>query len=89
MSDPNAGETTPEQRKQLLLVFQFVGLTDILLGAAFFFLGPSLFAIEPLILWICGGFLILSGIGFMWFGRHRYGAPRGGDRAGSVFKVEG
>jgi len=89
MQNPNGGEPTAEQRKQVLLVFQVVGLTDILLGAAFVLFGPDIFAIEPLILWICGAFLAASGVGMIWFGRYRYGAPPAENDAGSVFKVEG
>lgn len=90
MSDPNAAETTPEQRKQVLLVFQFVGLTDILLGAAIAIFGPGFIGGEPLVdsvLLIAGLVLAAGGVGFIWFARRRYSAPR--DGAGSVFKMEG
>ena len=89
MQTPSGSEPTAEQRKLLWVVFQVVGLTDILLGAGFVIFGPSIFGIEPLILWICGVFLAVCGLGMIWFGRHRYGAPPDEQGTGSVFKVEG
>ena len=90
MSDAAKGRATPEQRRQLSLVFQFVGVTDILLGAAVALFGPGFIGGDPLIdrvLLAVGLLLAAGGVGFIWFARRRYGADAG--RSGSVFKVEG
>ena len=88
MSDSHTGGMPPEQRKQLLLVFQFVGLTDIALGAAVALFGPGFVGGDPLVdtvLLLAGLVLAAGGVGFIWFARRRYSAPRAG--AGSAFKV--
>lgn len=62
--------------KARALVFQVVGITDIILAAVIAFIGPSVVGGEPVIdmvLWIAGAVFFLSGIGIWWWGRRLFG----------------
>ena len=92
MSYATQGQATAEQRRQQSLIFQFVGVTDILLGAAVALFGPGLVGGEPLVdavLLAVGLMLAAGGVGFIWFARRRGGADGDRGRTGSAFKVDG
>ncbi len=71
-SDTGAGLYT---RRQKSFVFQFVAITDIVLGVLIAAFGPGVVGDPALDLFImgCGGFFVLTGLGFMWWARTHYG----------------
>ena len=90
MEQPKAANMTDEQRRLIGLVFLFIGVMDIALGAAIAVFGPGFIGGEPLVdkvLLICGVALALGGVGIIWFGHHRFGARRGDGSTSSVFKA--
>lgn len=71
-TDTGAG---PYTRRQRYFLFQFVAVTDIVLGVLIAAFGPGVVgdpALDILIMG-CGGFFVLSGLGFMWWARTRFG----------------
>ena len=89
MEDANPRELSPELQA---VVFQVVGLFDILLGAALAFLGPGFIGGEPLVdtfLQIGGAILAVSGIGIIVWARARTRISQGEPNSGSVFKAKG
>ena len=89
MEQSDARELSPEFQG---IVFQAVGLFDILLGAALAFLGPRFIGGAPVIdtfLQIGGAILAVSGIGIIAWARARTRIARGASDSDPVFKVNG
>ncbi len=82
-------DVTDRQRRLRALVFQIIGLGDVVLGAALAVLGPRLVGGDAeldLILQILGAVLALTGFGIWWWGRFRQGAPGSMERSGLVMR---
>ena len=81
---------TPEQRRRVLRVLQFVGVTDILLGAALAFLGPGLIGGEPavdVLLRGGGAILAVSGVAVIGYGRYRLARDRNDENSRQVSRM--
>ncbi len=75
------GGQEPAKFKQLSLVLQIIGASDIVLGLGLALLGPVLIGGDPALdgfFMLMGGVFIFTGGGMIWWARSRYGASRPG-----------
>ncbi len=87
MQSRNRRLATPERRARAAILFQFLGVVDIVLGALVATFGRSYFGGDPIIdiaLLIGGIVIAVLGVGVWWFGYFRLGRPAAGDRTPSV-----
>jgi putative Mn2+ efflux pump MntP len=89
MDNSKAAEPTAEQRGQLRIIFQVLGVTHMVMGVAIAVYGPGFVGGDPQLMWICGGLLASLGVPMIWFGRQYARARQGDESPGSVFKVHG
>ena len=78
-----------QQRRARSLVFQIVGLFDVVLGVAIAVFGPGFIdadATIALVLYVAGGVFALMGLGIFWWGRRRYGTSAEEERSGPVVR---
>ena len=89
MSDTSDDEKAAQTNRTMSMVFQAMGLFDVILGAAFMVFGPKRLGGDPttdMVLMGGGGFFILAGIACWWIGRFHYGSSTSSESGSTVVR---